>query len=148
MAFLKKNTDGNHKNGKIVSKAGEEQCHHCRKKNGHWIDECPDLAPDKRDHIKKDRLEWWVKKNGYSHTKVGKVVDVTDTDFEVEARLSMLVAGKNDLGGKKLKPLSQTRNPKPNVSPRTRSIFTVVSHTCLSPMGDCCRTSIILTQLY
>ena len=54
VSFVQKYSDRDGKNGKRVNEVGEEQCHHCKKKDGHWIYECPDLSPDNRDKIKKD----------------------------------------------------------------------------------------------
>ena len=70
-----------------MNAAGKEQSHHCGNKYGNWIDECPDISPKKREHIKKDRAEQWAKKNEHYHTQVGEVVDVLDADLEVETGL-------------------------------------------------------------
>ena len=35
--FVQKDAESNNKNGKRMNAAGEEQCHHCGKKDGHWI---------------------------------------------------------------------------------------------------------------
>ena len=87
MAFAKKDADKNYKTGKRVNAAGEEQCHHCGKKYGHCINECPDLSTVKSEQIKKYLTERWVKKNGNNHTQVGEVVDVLDVDLEVKSGL-------------------------------------------------------------
>ena len=99
--LLQKDAYSDGKNGKRVNADGKEQCHHCGKKDGHWINDCPDISPEKREQIKKDSAEWWENKNGHNHTQVGEVVDVLDVDLEGGAGLSMFLAGKKALGGNK-----------------------------------------------
>ena len=72
--------------------------HQCGKKGVHWINEFPDIPPEKREHIDKDRAERWAKKNGHNNTQVVELVNVLDADLEMESCLSMLVPGKNAFG--------------------------------------------------
>ena len=129
VASAKKDEDKNYKNGKRVNAEGKEQCHHCGKKYGKCINSCPDLSTVKWEHIKKDLRERWVNKNGNNHTLVGEVVDVLDVDLEVEASLSMIIAGKTPKEARNCKRLSLTIYPMPTISPITRYILTAVSHT-------------------
>ena len=107
VAFLQEGAYSGNKNGKRVNAAGEEQCHHCSKKDGNLIDEWHDLSPDKMYHINKNRAKRWSNKNGNNHNQVGEVVNVMDADLEMEAGLSILVPGKNAFGDNR----SQTSLP-------------------------------------
>ena len=35
--FIQKDADSDNKNGKRLNAVCEKQCHHCGKKDGHWI---------------------------------------------------------------------------------------------------------------
>ena len=57
VVFVQREADSDKKNGKRVKAERAEQCQHCRKKDGHCINECPDLSHQKMYQNKKDSTE-------------------------------------------------------------------------------------------